>query len=304
MVTFRKTGMRAILTIRTWLLVVVPLAAACSTGPAPAAGGGEGDLHVVASFLPLAEAARRVGGDCVDVTDLTPQGVEPHDLELPPDALEAIATADLVVYLGAGFQPAVQAAVGEASGVVVDALRGQPELAPGDGSTIDPHVWLDPSRFSRIGRRIAGSLRAAGIPPTCPIDARAAAFRDELAVLDAEFATGLADCESDVIVTSHAAFGYLADAYGLRQEAISGLEPEAEPDARRLADLRDLVVRERVTTIFTEELVAPDVAETLAAEVGARTAVLSTIESASPAGDYASVMRQNLRRLRDALGCT
>lgn len=284
------------------LVAVVALAAACTPGRA-STDGGEGRLRVVASFYPLAEAARRIGGGCVEVTDLTPSGVEPHDLELTPGALEGIATADLVVYLGAGFQPAVQEGIGEASGVVIDVLSDQPAMATAEDSTIDPHVWLDPTRFSLIAERIAEGLRTAGVPQACPIEVRASAFRDELAVLDAEFATGLADCESDVIVTSHAAFGYLAEAYGLRQEAIAGLEPEAEPDARRIAELRDVVTREGVSTIFTEELVAPDVAETLAAEVGARTAVLSTIEAAPRTGGYASAMRQNLRRLRDALGC-
>ena len=263
--------------------------------------GAEGPLQVVASFYPLADAARRVGGDCVTVTDLTPPGVEPHDLELTPDALESIAGADLVLYLGAGFQPAIEAGLTEASGVIVDAMEGL--AVSTKGSAVDPHVWLDPSRFSRMAAMIAEGLRAAGAPESCPIDARVSAFRDELALLDAEFATGLADCEDDVIVTSHAAFGYLADAYGLRQEAISGLAPEAVADARRLAELRDLVTREGVSTIFTEELVAPDVAETLASEVGATTAVLSTIESKPEAGDYLAAMRENLRKLRDALGC-
>ena len=279
---------------------LLALAAAC-TGDVSDGGGDGGPLRVVASFYPLAEAARRVGGDCVTVTDLTPPGVEPHDLELTPDALEIIAGADLVVHLGAGFQPALEEALGEASGVIVDAMEGQTVLA--ESAEADPHVWLDPSRYSRIAEDVAAGLREAGALETCPIEARTSAFRDELALLDAEFATGLADCEDDVIVTNHAAFGYMVDAYGLRQEAISGLEPEAQVDARRLSELRELVVREGVSTIFTEELVAPDVAELLASEVGATTAVLNTIETKPEAGDYLSAMRENLRRLRDALGC-
>jgi zinc transport system substrate-binding protein len=276
---------------------LLALATACSGSVS--GGSDDGPLQVVASFYPLAEAARRVGGDCVTVTDLTPPGVEPHDLELTPDALEAIVTADLVVYLGAGFQPAIEEGLPEAKGVTVDAMEGQGVSAEG---SVDPHVWLDPSRYSLIVQAIAAGLREAGAPEDCPIEARTSAFRDELALIDAEIATGLADCEDDVIVTNHEAFGYLAEAYGLRQEAIAGLELEAA-DARRLAELRDLVTREGVTTIFTEELVPPDVAETLASEVGAATEVLSTIESEPEAGDYLAAMRENLRKLRDALGC-
>lgn len=236
------------------------------------------------------------------VTDLTPPGVEPHDLELSTDVLESIATADLVIYLGGGFQPALEDGLREASGDVLDVRQGQALLQAGDG-TVDPHLWLDPSRYAAMTEAIAEGLRSAGLPDRCDLDARAAALRDRLSLLDAEFATGLAECDRDLIVTSHAAFGYLAQAYGLRQQAIAGLEPEAQPDARRIAELRELAIRDDVTTIFTEELVAPDVARTLAREVGARTAVLSTVESAPAAGDYLAAMRANLRVLRGALGC-
>jgi zinc transport system substrate-binding protein len=235
--------------------------------------------------------------------DLTPPGVEPHDLELSPDALSAIVTADVVVYVGGGFQPAVEEAVDEAVGTVVDISEGQSTLPSADGAAIDPHLWLDPSRYADIADGIATGLRAAGAPEGCGLDANAGAFRDELALLDAEFATGLDGCEADLIVTSHAAFAYLVDAYGLRQEAIAGVDPEAGIGARRMAEIRALLIREAVSTVFTEELVAPDVAETLASEVGARTAVLRTVEAKPAIGDYASAMRENLHALRGALGC-
>ena len=260
-------------------------------------------LRVVASFYPLAEAARRIGGSCVDVVDLTPPGVEPHDLELSSDALEAIVTADVVVYLGGGFQPAIEEAVDEAVGIVVDVSQDQSTLPSPDGTAIDPHLWLDPSRYANIADGIAAGLRAAGAPEGCAVDANAGVFRDELALLDAEFATGLDGCRDEVFVTAHAAFAYLADAYGLRQEAIAGVDPEAGIGARRMAEIRALLIREAVSTVFTEELVAPDVAETLASEVGARTAVLRTVEAKPAVGDYASAMRENLRALRGALGC-
>jgi zinc transport system substrate-binding protein len=131
---------------------------------------------------------------------------------------------------------------------------------------------------------------------------------EQLDSLDADFRDGLADCEQDTIVTNHAAFGYLAAAYGLRQEPIAGLEPETEPSAKRMAELKDLVEREGITTIFTEELVSPKVADTLAREAGVRTQVLFTLEGLTAeekaAGkDYLSLMRENLDALRSALGC-
>jgi zinc transport system substrate-binding protein len=139
-------------------------------------------------------------------------------------------------------------------------------------------------------------------------DLNAARYQMDLKALVRSYQAGLRTCDRRVIVTSHAAFGYLAMKYGLKQEAISGISPEAEPDPQRLAELADLVKRTGVTTIFTEELVSPRVAETLARETGASTAVLNPLEGLTSGeqarGDtYVSVMHQNLATLRTALGC-
>jgi zinc transport system substrate-binding protein len=268
----------------------------------------------VASFYPLQEAAQRVGGARVDVINLTAPGVEPHDLELTPDDVEAIATADVVLYLGEGFQPAIQDAVADSQGTAVDLLAGFPTLPPPDGTgeaglDVDPHVWLDPIRYAALVGVVAQRFGEADPAHAAFYRANGDAFTLELSTLDGEFREGLRHCRTDLIVTNHAAFGYLADAYGLRQDAISGLSPEAEPSADRLASLKDLVDREGVTTIFTEDLVSPKVAETLANEAGVGTAVLHTIEGSTPAEvaageNYASLMRENLKTLEAALGCT
>ena len=277
-------------------------------------GNDDGTTSVVASFYPLEEAASQVGGDLVTVENLTPPGVEPHDLELAPDDIETIANADVVVYLGGGFQPAVEDALAETEdAVTVDALDAVDiEPAPpgeaGEGLTVDPHVWLDPARFEQVVRAVAAGLSDADPANEATYGSNAEAYVAELAALDEEFRTGLSDCERTTIVTSHEAFGYLADAYGLTEVAITGLSPEAEPDAQRLAELLDLVEEQGVTTIFAEELVSPDVAETLADEAGVTVDVLDPLESLTDeqveAGeDYVSVMRENLDRLRAALDC-
>jgi zinc transport system substrate-binding protein len=298
--------------VRRFGLVAVALCllAACS----PSKASDESAVHVVASFYPLAEAASRAGGDLVAVQDLTPPGVEPHDLELAPDDVEAIATADVVVYLGGGFQPAVQDAVAQdAQGVTVDALDAvdaQPvsQSEAEVGLTVDPHVWLDPQGYEQIVNAVARALSEAVPSNADEFQTNADAYIDELAALDRAFRSGLSNCDRSTIVTSHEAFGYLADAYGLTEVAISGLSPEAEPDPRRLAELRDLVEREGVTTIFAEELVSPDVAETLAKEASVTVETLDPIESLTEARaeageDYVSLMTQNLHRLRAALDC-
>ena len=299
--------------MRTILILVL---AAPSLVPAcgdQTGGASDERVSVVVSFYPLAFVAERIGGECVSVTNLTPPGIEPHDIELSPDAVESIATADVVLYLGGGFQPAIEDAVRDASGESVDLLNvvsttpAEGEVAA-EGLIVDPHVWLDPGRFDLIAEATADAIDRAGASSSCDVAGAAASLRADLDSLDGDFRTSLGRCERDLIVTNHAAFGYLASAYGLRQEAIAGLEPETEPDARRFAELIELVEREGVTTILTEELVSPDVAETLAGEVGVRTAVLYTIEGLtaeeSAAGeDYLSLMQRNLETLRVALAC-
>lgn len=288
--------MRMILTLVSGLAVLAASLSGCGS-PEPA----DDRVRVVAAFYPLAFAAEQVGDDRITVTPLTPPGVEPHDLELTPGDLETIAEADVVLYLGGGFQPAVEEAVeAEATGIAHDALSGL-ETLPGDEGA-DPHVWLDPNRFASMAEAIAGVLREAGATG----DARDLVARSE--DLDAEFRGGLADCDSRVLVTNHAAFAYLADAYELRQEAISGISPESEPDPARLAELAAEAEAAGVTTVFTEELASPEVAETLAAEAGLDTAVLNPLENLSDeqvavGEDYFSVMRANLDALRLGLRC-
>ena len=274
-----------------------------------------GKTSVIASFYPLAEAAQQVGGDLVSVENLTPPGVEPHDLELAPDDIEAIATADVIVYLGGGFQPAVEDAISQAEdAVTVDALEAvdtneAPPSEAEEGLTVDPHVWLDPGRYEEVARTVADALSEADPTNESSYDADADAYVAKVAELDEEFRADLANCERTTIVTSHEAFAYMAEAYGLTEVGIAGLSPEAEPSARRLAELKDLVEQEGITTIFAEELVSPRVAETLADEAGISVEVLDPLESLTDeqmaAGeDYLSVMRENLAILRGALGCS
>jgi zinc transport system substrate-binding protein len=302
--------MRAILIPALFALVVLA-GTSCRTDPSDQASSP--GLDVVAAFYPVQEAADRVGGKLVDVIDLTAPGVEPHDLELTPDQVEAIATADIVLYLGEGFQPAVQDAIGDAEGVTVDLLAGLPTVEPPSGSeeglTVDPHVWLDPVLYVQMVDEVRAGLARAAPEDAATFRTNADAFAREVSGLDGDYRTGLATCERSLIVTNHAAFGYLADEYGLTQEAITGLAPDAEPSAERLAELKDLVERDGVTTIFTEDLVSPKVAETLAEEAGVETAVLHTIEGltddeVAAGDDYGSQMRENLSTLRMALGCS
>jgi zinc transport system substrate-binding protein len=256
-------------------------------------GGCAGDEQdhrptVVASFYPLAWAAERMaGGSGDDVVNLTPPGAEPHDIELSPGDVETIRDAELVVYIGGGFQPALEDAVDARDGDSLDLLR------PGE----DPHIWLDPIRFAHAVERIAQDVGG---------------FADdeirELELLDAEYRRGLADCERRVLVTTHAAFGQLAGRYGLTQLSLAGRSPESEPGPRELESLIDAVRASGATTVFAEPLVSDGLAQTVAREADVEVATLDPVEGLSEerlaAGeDYLSVMRSNLVALRRALGC-
>ncbi|MEJ3746578.1 metal ABC transporter substrate-binding protein [Actinomycetes bacterium KLBMP 9797] len=300
--------------------------AACGNDGADAAASGD-KVGIVAAFYPLQFVAEKVGGDAVSVTNLTKPGAEPHDLELNPDQVAQLADAKLVVYLK-GFQPAVDEAVEqqakdkafEASSAVTlldaaaddhghegeatpSAKEEEHEEATGGK---DPHVWLDPTRLASIADKFAERLGQADPDHAADYTARAATLRSDLDKLDQEYAAGLKTCQRREIITSHTAFGYLADKYKLEQVGITGLTPEDEPSPQRLAAVATEAKEHGATTIFFETLVSPKVAETIAKEVGAKTAVLDPLEGLQPGstGDYFSVMRENLTTLRTALGCS
>lgn len=259
--------------------IVLIIAAATLLAACGATGGTHGRKSVVAAFYPLAYAAERIGGSRYDVEDLTPAGVEPHDLELAPQAVARIQRADVVLYLGNAFQPAVAKAV-RGNGV---------NLLPHDG---DPHVWLDPVEYASVVHRIATALHR----PATPLLA-------QLRQLDDEYRRGLRSCARREIVTSHEAFGYLARRYRLKQVAITGVTPESEPSPQRLTDVIRIVRKTHAKTVFFERLVSPRLAETVARDAGAHTAVLDPIEGPERGQTYFTLMRQNLAALRKALGC-
>ncbi|MGH8974972.1 MAG: metal ABC transporter solute-binding protein, Zn/Mn family [Acidimicrobiia bacterium] len=300
---------------RAALLAGMVLAAGCGGG----GGGGASDrtasgsarVRVVAAFYPLYEAALRVGGDRVDAVNLTPAGTEPHDLELTPRQVDEIEGADLVLYLGRGFQPGVEEVARRSEGDAIDALEDLtllPGVAEEGEAGMDPHVWLDPGLLGRVVERVEAALAVIDPGGKDTYAATSAGYRRELGLLDDEFGRRLTGCARRVIITAHAAFGYLAKRYGLTLEAVAGLSPESEPDPRRLAELADLVRATGTTTVFTETLVSSKVAGTLAREAGVTTATLNPLEGLTEeelkAGEtYASVMRDNLETLAGALAC-
>ncbi|WP_250573770.1 metal ABC transporter substrate-binding protein [Nonomuraea sediminis] len=286
-------------------LALVTTTAACGSGAAETSAGGR--PNVVAAFYPLQWLTEQVGGSDVKLSVLTAPGVEPHDLELGAQQVAMLDAAALTVYVK-GVQPAVDDAVAQygadkgfdaATAVKTIPLTDTSETA---GVSYDPHVWLDPSRMATVATKLGERLATADPAHAQAYKDRAARTAAALGALDQDYAKGLATCRTKTLVTSHQAFGYLADRYHLKQVGIT-LDPEQEPSPTRILEVAKLAKDEGVTTIFTESLVSPKVAEVLANEVGAKTQVLDPLES-KPDGDYLSAMRKNLESLKSALGCS
>lgn len=297
------------------------------------APSGDGQLSVVASAYPFQFIAERVAGTHATVSNLTAPGTEPHDLELTPKQVGSLSDAGLVVY-ERGFQPAVDEAISQSgTDKVLDTTTVVPleplaesadhpdehgddhgadhgadhghDHADGEGG-LDPHVWLDPTKVIIIADAVANKLAAIDPAHADAYRENATALRGELEALDNEFRSGLTGCQRTDFITSHAAFGYLAQRYDLTQIAVSGLSPDAEPSPARIAEIQTEAKDHAVTTIFTETLVSPAVAEAIAGDLGLRTDVLDPIEGitdSSRGRDYLAIMQANLTALQKANGC-
>jgi zinc transport system substrate-binding protein len=287
---------------------------ACDQGPSPTA-----PLTVAATVYPLFEFTRRVAGSNAEVVALVPAGVEPHDWEPSAGDVSRIRKARLLVYNGVGLDPWVEK-LGDGGGrdgrpVLVRATEGLALLpaAAGEagargGTASDPHVWLDPVLAQAMVETIRAALARVDTAHAAAYADNARAFTGELAALDRDFAAGLAACARRDIVTSHAAWTYLAARYRLTALAVMGVAPESEPSPARLASIARVAREKKVKYIFVETLASPRLAETLAREIGAETLVLNPIEGLTPeeaaAGKgYLSVMEGNLRTLRRGLDC-
>ncbi len=271
----------------------------CASADAGNAADG-GRMPVSAAFYPLQFVAQRVAGRHAEVVDLTQPGAEPHDLELTPKAVGSLAQAKVVVYLS-GFQPAVDQAVrSQARDAGVD-------VAPAARLTgRDPHFWLDPTLLARVAQAFTTSIAESDTEHAADYRAANERLQADLSDLDGEFRAGLKDCRSRTLVVSHDAFGYLASRYDLQVQPIAGLSPGAEPSPRHLAELSDLIRTDAITTVFTERLASPKLADTLASDLGIKTAVLDPIEgltSSDADDDYLSLMKSNLAAVEKAGGC-
>ncbi|WP_069759079.1 metal ABC transporter substrate-binding protein [Streptomyces sp. LUP47B] len=311
--------------VRRHLIPAVAVAAAlsalsaCSTDSA--AAGGTGKFDVVASFYPMAFLAEQIGGDHVSVTSLTEPGQEPHDLEISAKQTAQLQESDAVLYLK-NLQPSVDDAVSQSEiKTKIDAASltelekhgnevgghaaEHDDHANGELKGLDPHIWLDPVRYAQVAEGVGKAFEKADPDHAADYKANTAALVKKLDALNTEFETGLKNTATKVFITTHAAFGYLAERYGLTEEAINGLDPESEPSADRVKDLEKMAKADGVTTVFYETLVSDKTAKTIASDAGLKTDVLDPIEgitAKSRGKDYFAVQEANLKALQSALG--
>lgn len=282
------------------VVALASVLSACSASPESPEPSQAATRSVVVGLYPLAWLVDQLAAPDVAVQSLAAPGVDPHDMELTAAQMTAVQDADLIIVVP-GLQPALDDAVaGLPTSKVLDATKGialiegqtHAEGEHADEHATDPHVWLDPQNMVTIAKSVAALLGAD-----------ASVITSELQALDNEFTTQTAQCMSRDLVVSHAAFGYLANAYNLTQWPVAS-SPDVEPTPRDIADIAEFVRSSRVTTIFTEPLIDPGIAQTIAQETGARTAVLDPLENITEGNDYLSVMRQNLDAIVAGLGCS
>ncbi|MFE5110746.1 metal ABC transporter substrate-binding protein [Streptomyces sp. NPDC056663] len=291
---------------------------ACSTSDAAESKNGD-KLDVVASFYPMQFLAEEIGGKHVSVTTLTKPGVEPHDLELSPRQIGGLGDADYILYLK-GIQPAVDDAIAQ-SGVrnSVDAAKlttledhgtetGGDEHGhahEGEGAGADPHIWLDPVKYAEVAKGVGKSLEKADPNHAADYRTNTDALVKKLDALNTSYQAGLRTTTTKTFITTHSAFGYLAERYGLVQEGIAGIDPEAEPSPARIKDIHTIAEKSKATTVFFETLASDKTAKTVARDTGLKTDVLDPLEgiTAKSKGDnYIEVMQSNLAALQKALG--
>lgn len=281
-------------------------------------------ITAVASYYPLHDFAKNVGGDKVQVTNITPAGSEPHDYEPTPRQLIEVQKSAVFIYNGGTFEPWVEKflpdyknkAVKASDGI--DLLKGEEDDHHGEeegqephddeGDIRDPHFWLDPVLAKSIIDNIEQSFSEVDPANKKTYQRNADDYKAKLDQLDSDYQAGLANCQTRTVISSHDAFSYLAKRYNIEVAAIAGLSPEEEPSAAKLAELTRLARDKNIKYIFFESLASPKLADTLAKEIDAKTAVFDPIEGISEADqnndkDYIGVQRENLKNLRRALSC-
>ena len=295
------------------VILVLAAIAGILISPGAVVPAHSGKLKVVASFYPLFDFARNVGGDRVTVSVLIPPGVEPHDYEFSPSDAREVSNADAFLYNGAGLEPWVPQlldGIGNPNLSEIDTSAGVSLVSSQDpdqpGS--DPHVWLDPVLAKKQVEAIRDAFIRKDPSGKATYESNAAAYLSKLDALDAAFRAGLAHCQKRDIFITHATLAYFCREYKCTQYPIEGVNAEAEPLPADLAAFINKAKADNVTTVFVEPQFDSRAAQTIASEINGTIAVFNSVhgltaqQQAAGAG-YISLMNENVQTLKNALGC-
>ncbi|NHM30971.1 metal ABC transporter substrate-binding protein [Neobacillus terrae] len=274
-------------------------------------------LHIVTTFYPMYYFTKQVVGNKADVDLLIPNGTEPHDWEPTTKDLANIQDSDIFVYNSRYFETWTKkmlTSVDTSNLKVVEASSGiklinaleENKSELNSGSSKDPHVWLSPVLAQHEVEDITRAIIKADAKNKNLYEENASSLKSKLSDLDQLYKTTLKTATQKQFVTQHAAFGYLAREYGLKQIPIAGLSPDVEPSMGKLQELAELTKKNNIKIIYFEGLTSSKVAQTLADETGAKTEVLNPLEGLTKEDqkeglDYIGVMKKNLNKLKLSL---
>lgn len=272
----------------------------------------EKKINVCTSFYCMYDFANKIGKDKINIKNLVPSGIEPHDYEPSPSDIATLEKADILIYNGAGMEGWIDKVLSSLNNkklIVVETSRGLKLLKNKDEDIdlkYDPHVWLNPQNAKKQMEIIKEAFILKDPENKAYYEKNYEEYAKKIDELDKEYKDAVSNFKSKDIIVSHSAFGYLCDAYGLNQIAIEGLLADTEPTPSKMAQIVRLAKEKNVKYIFFEELISPKVAQTIAKEVNAKTAVLNPLEGLSDEDiksnkDYFSIMRENLKVLKEAL---
>lgn len=265
-------------------------------------------IKVYASIYPIYDFAKNIGKDKIDLNLIVPNGQEPHDFEPDNKDIKALENADVFIYNGAGLESwsdKVLKSLNNKDLVSVIASDGVEILHESDDE-IDPHVWLDPKNAIIEAENIKDAFIKADSKNEEFYTNNFNEYRDKLEKLNEDFSEKLSNIKDNKIVVSHMAYGYLTKSYNLEQIGIEGVNAESEPDAKTMAKIVEIVRENNIKVIFTEDIVDPKIADTIANEARIKTEFLNPLESLTEDeiendDDYISIMTSNLNKIYEAL---
>lgn len=265
-----------------------------------------------ATFFPVADLSKQIVGDKMEVKSVISGSQEPHDFELQTAQRAELSKADLIVYNGAGMESFIsdlREAIGKDE-KFLDLSQGltllkNKDAARTDNTAINPHTWLSVKNAQIELQAIYEKVSAIDPDNASYYRENLKKSQEKFQALDKKFQQEIAKipAEKRYFVASHAAFNYLADDYGLKQVAVTGISPEDEPSANQLATIAEFVKKHQISTIFFEGKATPKVAETLARTTGAKTGTLYTMEHLTKEEEnlgYLGLMQKNLTNLMES----